>query len=120
VPFYSARECITSTPVIDLPSGTLYVLVRSKVAHTFGDDEYSQTLHALAITTGVEKFGGPKVASDTAPPQIPTATYSFRLQPELLTQPQEDGTTAIRNLSSFFTALRSWSAITSRRMTRRN
>ena len=62
-PFIRPEVGITSTPVIDLPSGTLYVLARSKVSHTFGDDEYSQTLHALAITTGVEKFGGPKVIS---------------------------------------------------------
>jgi len=59
-PFIRPEVGITSTPVIDLKTGTLYVLARSKVRHAFADDEYSQSLHALAITTGVEKFGGPK------------------------------------------------------------
>jgi hypothetical protein len=52
---------VTSTPVIDLNSGTLYVLARTKIRHAVGADEYFQRLHALAITTGVEKFGGPKL-----------------------------------------------------------
>ena len=50
---------ITSTPVIDAKSGTLYVLSRTKKAHTLAANEYHQQLHALAVTTGVEKFGGP-------------------------------------------------------------
>jgi len=50
---------VTSTPVIDIKSGTLYVLARTMIHHTVGDNEFFQHLHALAITTGVEKFGGP-------------------------------------------------------------
>src|SRR5579863_8422697 len=50
---------ITSTPVLDPKSGTLYVLARTKIGHMFGVDEYHQQLHALAVTNGVEKFGGP-------------------------------------------------------------
>ena len=60
-PFIQPEIEITSTPAIDLKTGTLYVLERTKISHTFSDSEYFQHLHALAITTGVEKFGGPKL-----------------------------------------------------------
>src|SRR5262249_26804150 len=56
-PFIRPEVGITSTPVIDLKNGTLYVLARTMIPHKVGDDEYFQHLHALAITTGVEKFG---------------------------------------------------------------
>src|ERR1700730_10936017 len=76
--FISPLVGITPTPVIDLKTGTLYVLARTKeskgLLHTgtlyvlartkeskglLHGDEYKQRLHALAVTTGVEKFGGP-------------------------------------------------------------
>jgi hypothetical protein len=60
-PFIRPEVGITSTPVIDLPTGTLYVLARTKIRHGLSADEFFQHLHALAITTGVEKFGGPKL-----------------------------------------------------------
>jgi Abnormal spindle-like microcephaly-assoc'd, ASPM-SPD-2-Hydin len=51
---------ITATPVIDLTSNTIYV-----VAHTFESGTYYVRLHALDITTGTEKFGGPVALTAT-------------------------------------------------------
>ncbi|MGA7895743.1 MAG: hypothetical protein WCA49_21185, partial [Candidatus Sulfotelmatobacter sp.] len=51
---------ITSTPVIDPTSNTIYLVVRTQE-----NNNSVQRLHALDITTGDEKFGGPVEISAT-------------------------------------------------------
>jgi hypothetical protein len=58
-PFVAPEVGITSTPVIDANTGTLYVLARTKETASMPSGRYRQRLHALSVTTGVEKFDGP-------------------------------------------------------------
>jgi len=58
-PFTRPEVGITSTPVIDLRSGTLYVLARIKNETLPSRRQYQQKVHALSVTNGAEKFGGP-------------------------------------------------------------
>ena len=53
---------VTSTPAIDLTSNTIYVV--SAQNSTLGN---SYHLHALDLTTGAEKFGGPVVITASVP-----------------------------------------------------
>lgn len=49
---------ITATPVIDMSSGTLFVLAR-----TMKGGKFFQHLHALALGSGAERTGGPQLIS---------------------------------------------------------
>ena len=57
-PFIQPDIGITSTPVIDLSSKTLYALARTREAEN-GKWVFRQKLHALDLVTGAEKLGGP-------------------------------------------------------------
>lgn len=58
-PFISPEIGITSTPVIDAISGTLYVLVRTREPGRDGTIRLYQRLHALDVSSGAEKPGSP-------------------------------------------------------------
>ena len=53
---------ITTTPVIDVTSGTLYVVSKVK---TSADGSFEQYLYALDLKTGAAKFGGPVLINPT-------------------------------------------------------
>jgi Legume lectin domain/Chitobiase/beta-hexosaminidase C-terminal domain len=58
----SPQVGITGTPVIDPATGTLYV-----VSAALENGNAVQRLHALDVTSGAEKFGGPVVVTATVP-----------------------------------------------------
>jgi hypothetical protein len=55
---------ITGTPVISLQNQALYVVSETKNQN---DETYTTLLHALDLSTGAEKFGGPVAISATVP-----------------------------------------------------
>jgi uncharacterized protein YjdB len=67
---------ITSTPVIDPSTGTMYVETKSSEGGSF-----PHRLHAIDITTGDEKFSGPTLISANV--NVPGGTVSFNGQTHL-------------------------------------
>jgi len=57
---------VESTPVIDLTSNTIYLVARTMEV-SGSTTNYVARLHALDITTGSEKFGGPVVIQGSVP-----------------------------------------------------
>jgi len=62
---------ILGTPVIDSASQTMYVLAKTKE-----NTSYHFRVHALDITSGMEKFGGPVDVNATVTGQLGTLTLS--------------------------------------------
>lgn len=65
---------ITGTPAIDGATGTIYIAVST--------EEHGQIvhrLHALSITTGAEKFGGPVVIQGSVPGSYPPLVVNGRV-----------------------------------------
>jgi hypothetical protein len=65
---------ITGTPAIDTSTNTIYVAVSTKESGT-----YVHRLHALSLTTGAEKFGGPVVISGSVPGTYPPLAVNGRV-----------------------------------------
>src|SRR5947209_2863775 len=65
---------ISSTPVIDTSTSTMYVSVS-----TSENGNIVHRLHALSITTGAEKFGGPIVIQGSIPGTYPALAVNGRL-----------------------------------------
>lgn len=76
---------ITSTPVIDPTTNTIYVLVRTQE-----NNSSVQRLHALDITTGAEKFGGP-VEINAVVPGTGTGTSHGKIMFDTLHDNQRTG-----------------------------
>lgn len=76
---------ITSTPVIDPSTGTLYVVGKTKE-----NNAYVLRLHALSIANGAEKFGGP-VKLQASVPGNGTGSVSGTLHFDPYSQNQRAG-----------------------------
>ena len=69
---------ITSTPVIDPSTNTMYVVAKTKEV-SGSTTSYVYRLHALDIATGAEKFGGPVVVNPGSVPGTGTGSVNGQL-----------------------------------------
>jgi outer membrane protein assembly factor BamB len=81
---------ITSTPVIDAASGTIYVETKTREA-TVSTVNIVHRLHALDPGTGAEKFGGPVVIQASVAGTAADADASGRVNFDTLKQLQRPG-----------------------------
>lgn len=65
---------IEGTPVIDLPSRTMYFIARTKEPGPV----WIQRLHALDLITGAEKFGGPVAITASVPAGAGTLAFDYK------------------------------------------
>ena len=70
---------IVGTPVIDPTTNTLYVVAKTQEI-SGGSTNFVFRLHALDITTGQEKFGGPVLITASAPSAKGTITMQTQRQ----------------------------------------
>jgi len=70
----SPEISISSTPVIDISTSTLYVAVS-----TNENGSIVHRLHALSLTTGAEKFGGPIKIQGSVPGTYPALSVNGRV-----------------------------------------
>jgi hypothetical protein len=74
---------ITGTPVIDssTSTSTLYVVAKTREVDASGVVHFVQRLHALDVTSGAEKLGGPVVIGDTS--QNSDGSFTFWAGPSV-------------------------------------
>ncbi len=92
--FYGPEVGIPGTPAIDAVTGTVYVVAKTKEI-SGGTSNFVHRLHALDVSTGAEKFGGPVVIDGTvfgvgdglSPlDTVPFSSYKHMNRPALLLQ----------------------------------